>query len=72
MDFNSGKIVGDVARRVTVFAEFDDGGITENGDRKLGTQTSVKNLTRSDRLFEEYLKPTAPSASNFASVLQSN
>lgn len=42
-DSNSNKIVGDVARRVTVFAEFDDAGVLESSNRpKLGAQTSKK------------------------------
>ena len=62
------KIEADVSRRVTVFAEFDEVGIIES--HQLGTQTSKKDLSRTSRILDEYLRPTEPSASNYNSVVQ--
>ena len=62
-DRKGNKIVADVSRRVTVFAEFDEFGIMESN--QLGIQTSKKDLSKTSRIFEEYLRPTEPSADTF-------
>ena len=56
--------------RKTMMAGFDAAAVGEkDSDAGLGTKTPTKGFNRTSRVFEDYLKPTVPSVSNYNSVL---